>query len=135
MADRFLTDLRCGLDPDGELPVTATGDIALSQGRANVHRAILRRTVVSPGSLVHRPNFGAGLRDLLEMPATPTDRARMAAKIKQQVQQDPRVLEASATVALGTPEDPDRPNTVTASKSVSLRGDDEAQTISISLSE
>ena len=66
MADRFLTDIALPRDPGGSLRTTPTGDLMLSSGRDNVAQALERRVLVGQGTLLHRPDYGAGLKLAIE---------------------------------------------------------------------
>ncbi len=107
-ASRLGTDVAVPEDPDGELSTTPTGDMALVSGRPNLAGALRRRVTTSPGEMVHRPTFGAGVAHHLEELGTPAQHARLAATVRRQVLQDSRLSEARARVrtssaALGEP--------------------------------
>ena len=131
MADRFLTDIAVPRDPGGDLRVTPTGDLKLSSGRDNVAQAIERRVLVGQGTLLHRPDYGAGLKMAIERSSNPTERAKQAARIQRQMARDERVLASKSSVSLSSTAD----SRVVVDLSVQLAGDDDVQTLSIDISE
>lgn len=89
-----------------ELPTTPSGDVQLVSGEAAVRQAVRRRVLTTPGTLVHRPGFGAGLATALESQVTPGRRAELAARIRGQVLEDGRVASVTAAVSAGVPDSP-----------------------------
>jgi phage baseplate assembly protein W len=75
----------------GDLVLTASGDLDTIDGLENVKDALLRRLVTTPGSLIHRPTYGVGLKDFLNGINSRTMRERLANRIQEQFEQDPRV--------------------------------------------
>jgi len=118
------------------LPTTASGDLQLVRGRNTVRQAMRRRMGTVPGTLVHRPSFGAGLPAMVEVQSTPGDRAQLAAVMRQQAREDSRVGAASASVAAGTPDDA-RALGVTASLSYQLARapEGERETLTLAVAE
>ena len=92
-------DLALPLTPDGSVPVTSTGDLALVRGRECLHHGQLARIYASPGELVHRPEYGSGLLDLVEQNASPEILARSAAQIKRSALSDSRLSDAEVSVS------------------------------------
>ena len=131
MADRFLTDIAMPRSPAGELRATPTGDLKLSAGRDNAAQALERRVLVGQGTLLHRSDYGAGLKMAIERSTSPTERAQQAARIQRQMARDERVVASESTVSLST----DADSRVVVDLSVQLKGDDDTQTLSIDISE
>lgn len=69
------------------------GDINTIEGLENVKEALRRRLITRPGEVVHRPEYGVGLPDYLNAPATLPVKQALAAKIATQFARDPRVQE------------------------------------------
>ncbi len=95
-----LVDIDLGA-PEDALPVTATGDLALVSGLDSLYRWFPRAAVTSPGSLLHRPDFGVGVerylgRGLSALPA-------LAASLRDALASDRRVAESTVTAARPSP--------------------------------
>jgi phage baseplate assembly protein W len=73
--------------------VTPTGDLDTIAGLENVKDALLRRLVTTPGSLIHRPNYGVGIKSYQNAPSSLAYQRELAGKIKEQFELDPRVDE------------------------------------------
>ena len=131
MADRYLVDLALPRSPAGELRATPTGDAKLSRGRDNVAQALERRTLTREGGLLHRPDYGAGLKGSVGRSSTPTERAKQADKIQRQMSRDSRVSASETTVKVDAFVD----SRVVVNLAVQLVGDDTAQTLTINVSE
>lgn len=128
---RFGRDLFVPLDPGESIRVTPTGDLPSQAGAENYRAAIGARAITSPGDLLHRPTYGAGLLDQIETASTPAGRARLANTLRRGLLADPRTKDARVTVSAGLPDDPSRDGTVTVDLAVQPRGQDE--TISLTL--
>ena len=67
------------------------GDLLTIKGVGNLKRALLRRLVTYPGSLIHRPEYGVGIKDFMNAPNTLQTRRELAAKIGENFLRDERV--------------------------------------------
>ena len=79
----------------GDFATTPTGDIGKIKGLENVKQALFHRLVTKAGSLIHRPNYGVGIQDYQNAPATLDTKRRLALKIQEQFELDPRVKEVT----------------------------------------
>lgn len=89
-----------------DLGTTATGDYPLISGLDNIRQRILRRLLTVPGSLAHRPDYGAGIPLLQGAPVTIAVQRQMALAIKDNLTDDPAinsVLEVSVKSEDSTP--------------------------------
>lgn len=129
---RFGRDIAIPTDPSGELRVTPTGDLATLEGRANANTALLRRVLVTPGAMVHRPGFGGGLAISVGMATTLGAQAALANAIRRTVIEDPRVAETDVVVASGIPGEANRPDALTVTLAVTYRGEDSPETVVVS---
>lgn len=127
---RLGTDVELPLDPDDDIPLTNTGDMQTVTGVANLQLALPRRCCVSPGTLVHRPDFGGGLVDQVSAPTTLDRRASIASNIRRNLLRDPRVSESRVSVSRPAPGRGD----LEVQASARIRGDD-ADSISFSVVE
>ncbi len=75
----------------GDFIKTATGDIDIISGLENVKNALFHRLVTSPGTLIHRPDYGVGIKDFQGAPMTIDTQRQLALRIKEQFEQDTRV--------------------------------------------
>ncbi len=70
---------------------TAAGDISTVAGVANLRGAIVRRLVAMPGSVVHRPAYGAGLPEFVNRRGTPANRQAVVNRTKQHLAKERRI--------------------------------------------
>jgi hypothetical protein len=75
----------------GDFQVTATGDIDAISGLENIKQALMHRLITSPATLIHRPNYGVGIKDYQNAPATLATKRKLALRIQEQFEQDDRV--------------------------------------------
>lgn len=99
----------------GALMATSRGDLATIEGLANLKNALFHRLVTVPGTLVHRPTYGVGIKNYQNAPNSFSMQQALAAKIKEQFEQDPRVEEVTS-VAIQA--DDDNPQMVVVAVSV-----------------
>lgn len=76
--------------------VTASGDLDTLTGLDNYKDALYRRLITTPGSLIHRPNYGVGIKSFLNTISTLETKQRLAKTIKQQYEEDPRTESVSS---------------------------------------
>jgi hypothetical protein len=69
------------------------GDLDTVEGLTNYKLALFHRLITSPGSLIHRPNYGVGLKDFQNSPSTLGAQRQLAIRIKDQFELDPRTDE------------------------------------------
>jgi phage baseplate assembly protein W len=98
---RFGTDLEMPTKAGAALPKTATGDLRLISGYANLRQAVIRRAMAVPGSMIHRPDYGGGMPLYIEQAGTPGGRSRMSNALKQNAQEDERIARARVVVQAG----------------------------------
>jgi phage baseplate assembly protein W len=94
-------DIYAPEDEDADLKITASGDVALIEGRANLHAGIRRRIVASPGEMIYRPEYGCGLEAYVESETTPAKMAQLANDIRRNCLRDPRLADCEASVTDG----------------------------------
>jgi hypothetical protein len=85
----------------------SSGDIGYLNGLQNLQRALFRRLVTVPGTLVHKPQYGIGVGLFQNAPNSFSIQQKLAALITDQFPQDPRVQSVSSvsiTSEDGTPE-------------------------------
>lgn len=80
----------------GDFVTSATGDIDKITGIENLRQALFHRLVTTPGSIIHRPTYGIGLKDYQNSPSTIAAQQKLALKIKDQFLQDPRVEDVTS---------------------------------------
>lgn len=73
------------------------GDLDTQTGLDNLKWALFHRLITSPGSLVHRPTYGVGIKDFQNAPSSNSAQIQLAIKIKDQFELDPRVEEVMGT--------------------------------------
>lgn len=74
-----------------DLVRSSTGDLDTIAGVANVKMALLHRLMTVPGSLIHRPLYGVGLKEYQNAPSSIAVLRSLAIRIQEQFEQDPRV--------------------------------------------
>lgn len=88
---------------------TASGDLDTVEGLANVKEAILRRILTTPGGIVHRPDYGVGLKDFQGAINSISAQRELAARLQEQLPQDPRI---ERVLSLSVNSEDDRPELV-----------------------
>lgn len=83
----------------GDLDGAAGGDYRSVSLEENMKQAVFNRIITRRGTLLHRPDYGAGLLDFLNTPMTLQRKREMARAIKENVELDPRIQEVS-TIAI-----------------------------------
>jgi hypothetical protein len=134
-ARRLGTDLDLPLDSDEDVRPTPTGDLPVISGRTNVRMALIRRALVAPGELLHRPEYGGGLVLEVGQPSTLSRRLLLANQIRRDQLRDPRIEDSRVAVSAGTPSDHLRSGAITVELATRIRGDDAEQTFTVSLVE
>lgn len=103
-----------------------TGDFDVISGLENLRRALLRRLVTRPGSIIHRPNYGVGIQDFQNAPLTLSVKSQLANRIAEQFAQDDRV---ERVVSISAENINNQPDTILVKTNVKLvaYGDRELQ--------
>ncbi len=103
----------------GDFIKTPTGDIDTVTGLRNFKDALFRRLITTPGSLVHRPGYGVGVKSYKNSINSLAKREKLARTIKQQFEQDPRTVEV---VSIGFTFDDYKPETIKVHATVEAVG-------------
>lgn len=80
---------------DKDYYATASGDFVQVSGIDNVKQRLMHRLMTRKGSLIHRPDFGVGIKDYKNAPLTLSVQQSLALRIKQQMLLDPVVTEVT----------------------------------------
>lgn len=118
--ETFLTDLAHISD----LVKSPSGDLDILTGLNNLHQALYHRLITQPGSLIHRPNYGVGLKDYQNAVNSIDTQRRLAARIDEQFREDFRVQEVSG---LRVETDKDNPDLVRIFVRIKAIGYDELE--------
>jgi len=73
--------------------VAPDGDLSSVKGLKNIQEALVRRLVTIPGTLVHRPTYGVGIRRFQNSLMSLENQKVLALRIKDQFEEDSRVEE------------------------------------------
>ncbi len=115
-------DLELPEEPTAPLRATPTGDLRTLAGRPNYRAATRRRAVTSPGTLVFRPEYGAGLEESLERPASAAAKSNLVNNARRNFLRDPRTEEIIITIADGVvPSSVNNPFAVTIDLTAKLK--------------
>lgn len=82
----------------GDILVSATGDMDTITGIANLKNALFHRLITQPGSLVHKPNYGVGVKDFQNALSTLSAQRKLAGRIQEQFELDPRVKKVTGVL-------------------------------------
>lgn len=74
-----------------DLVLGPTGDLDTIQGLDNLKEALLRRLLTTPGSMIHRPTYGVGIKNYQNGISSLTTQRRLAMAIIEQFREDERV--------------------------------------------
>jgi len=88
--DNFLIDLRF---TGGDFNTTNTGDLDTIDGLDNLRQAIMNRLITVPGSLAHRPNYGAGVKRFQNALSSLDQQRKLLLTIQEQLEQETRIEE------------------------------------------
>ena len=87
LEDNLLIDLFF----NGDFGITKTGDLQEIRGKANLNQALFHRLVTVPGALVHRPDYGVGVKLFQGAISSLENQRDLALRIQDQFQQEDRV--------------------------------------------
>ena len=104
--------------------VTPTGDIDIITGLSNVKNALFHRLVTEQGSIVHRPNYGVGIKQFQNSLSSFSRQQALAKIIQEQFEQDPRVIKVGGVSVITNDL---KPELVTIIVRVQIQGYDETQ--------
>lgn len=113
--ETFLEDIAFGSD----LAISPSGDVQTATGIANIKQQLLHRLITQPGSLIHRPDYGVGVKDFLNGINSISNQRALAVRIEEQFKRDIRVDDV-LNVAVNS--DDSRPELVIISIKVLLVG-------------
>lgn len=91
VTEALLTDLL----HDDDYHATAQGDLETLSGLLNLKQALFHRLITSPGSLIHRPDYGVGIKNYLNSVNSIDTRSKIANTIVEQFSRDIRIQEVS----------------------------------------
>ena len=74
-----------------DLVVSPSGDFELVTGLANLKQALFHRLVTTQGSLIHRPNYGVGIKRFQNGLNSAANKSEIFNLIREQFAQDSRV--------------------------------------------
>ena len=77
----------------GTLLESSSGDLDVVSGLSNLQQALFHRLITTKGSLVHRPDYGVGIKKYQNAIGSITTFRKIAADINEQFLQDFRVLD------------------------------------------
>ena len=97
MREDFLgTDIQ--FDADGDLTVSSTGDLEITQGRDCLMQDIRDRLETMPGDLFAQSGWGCGVGRLLGAPDNPLNRALAFRYIRYALEAEPRIEDNSISI-------------------------------------
>lgn len=78
---------------NGDFVAAPNGDFSLAKGSVNLRQALFHRLITNQGTLVHRPQFGVGVKNFQNKTGSISKQKELAAIIREQFEQDERVEE------------------------------------------
>lgn len=90
----------------GDYVRRSSGDRDLISGLDNFKEAVLRRIITVPGSIVHRPAYGVGLKLFLNSLSSLSKQQELATKIQEQIELDSRTDEVTGVSISFDPKNP-----------------------------
>lgn len=94
ITETYLTDIA----HNGDIQRTATGDIDKISGLANLKQALFHRLLAVPGSLIHRPLYGVGIKLFQNAPSSYSQQQALALRIQENFARDERVEEVTGVL-------------------------------------
>lgn len=107
---------------NGDFLITPTGDLDVISGLANLKQALFHRLITEPGSLIHRPLYGVGIKRFQNAPNSVSQQEKLALRIQENFARDPRVEEVTSIAIEPNPD----PHLVLITVKVKAVGYDEA---------
>lgn len=98
---------------------SASGDLQEVSGLANIKQALFNRLVTYPGSLIHRPDYGVGIKDFQNAINNLGNQRNLALRIEEQFKRDIRVQDV---LNIRFNVDDDKPDTLRVYVKVVLQG-------------
>lgn len=84
------------------------GDLDQVSGLENLKLALFRRLLTEPGTLIHRPDYGVGIKRWQNAPATLASKRSLASAITDQFQRDSRVESVVGVRVIDNDREPDK---------------------------
>jgi phage baseplate assembly protein W len=75
----------------GDYRNTAKGDLQTISELDNIKQAIYLRLITSPGEIIHRQDFGVGIKSFMNKPCTDNNKQRLINKIKLNLIREKRI--------------------------------------------
>lgn len=100
--DTYLTDIA----HLGDFVKTASGDLSKISDIPNLQNALFRRLITTPGSLIHRPTYGVGIKRWQNVLNRLAAQREIALAIQTQFELDPRVEKVSGVLINYSDADP-----------------------------
>ena len=101
--ETFLQDIAFTSD----LQVSPSGDLQSVAGLSNIKQSLLHRLITQPGKLIHRPDYGVGVKDFQNAVNSIANQRALALRIEEQFKKDVRVtdvLNVAVNINNNTPE-------------------------------
>lgn len=73
----------------------SSGDLETIVGEANLKEHLFRRLITVPGTVIHRPEYGVGIKRFQNAPMTLDTQRNIAKRIEEQFLRDARVAEVT----------------------------------------
>lgn len=118
----LLTDLA----NNGDLVKSPTGDLDKVSGFANLQQALFHRLVTTPGTLVHRPEYGVGIKQYQNGINSLQIQQQIALKIRDNFLRDERIEDVTG---VSVDSEDTTPDIIRITVKVKIRGFDEPQSI------
>lgn len=113
--ETFLKDI----SHKNDMAESATGDLQAVTGLNNIKQALFNRLITYPGSLIHRPDYGVGVKDFQNALNSIGNQRSLALRIEEQFKRDIRVQDV-LNIRFET--DNDRPDQIRVYVKVVLTG-------------
>lgn len=85
-------------DTEGDLAVSATGDLVIVQGRDCLLQDVRDRLETLPGDLLAHSDWGCGIKKLLGAPDTPLNRALSIRYLRYALEAEQRIEDNSISI-------------------------------------
>ena len=102
-----------------DLVETPSGDLDVISGLDNLKEALFRRLITTPGSVIHRPEYGCNLKAYQGSLNNLENQRRLALTVKQQFELDERVEQVTG-VSFNV--DDNKPDMIQVNVKVKVRG-------------
>lgn len=102
--DFYLRDIKHRDD----FEITESGNFVLEDGLDNIKNQLYRRLITVPGAIIHRPDYGVGIKRFQNATMTFAQKQELATRIQEQFEADDRVSSVTGVSIKNSDNEPEK---------------------------